>query len=256
MDSNAGGGRRNKKKRRSFIQTAKRFGKSGRFGRGREIDRDTYDYFVRVMENLRDGQFDDEEAEGLFVSNVFAQTEGEEVRLCGNQLVSRVVERLLPKSSAQVKERFMTALAKDLRLTACDPFASHVLERLMVMSVFEEVKEEEGEAGFKQFSSTWAERTCRFASNNALEFCEDAYASHVLRTAFQCLSGARLPEDALRSKRFLAQGQEHGGGLGGGPKKKGKDTEGRRFEAETSEGKVAALTNAADRIMEAENKQG
>ncbi len=53
-----------RKKKRSYLQRAKRFGKSGRFGKGRDIDKDTYDYFVRVMENLRDGQFEDEESQG------------------------------------------------------------------------------------------------------------------------------------------------------------------------------------------------
>ncbi len=71
------------------------------------------------------------------MANVFSQTEGEETRLCGNQLVSRVVERLLPKATEEVKARFMTALAEDLRITAMDPFASHILESLMIMSVFQ-----------------------------------------------------------------------------------------------------------------------
>ena len=74
----------------------------------------------------------------MFVSNVFSQTEGEELKLCGNQLVSRVVEKMLPKSSEDVRTRFMESLAQDLRLTSVDPFASHILETLMLMAVFQE----------------------------------------------------------------------------------------------------------------------
>ena len=58
------GPKNKKKKKKSFVQKAKKFGKRGRFGQGREIDRETYDYFVRVMENHRAGEFDDKEAEG------------------------------------------------------------------------------------------------------------------------------------------------------------------------------------------------
>ena len=56
--------KRKKKNKKSFLQRAKKFGKSGRFGQGREIQRETYDYFVKVMENMRNGDFEDDEAEG------------------------------------------------------------------------------------------------------------------------------------------------------------------------------------------------
>ncbi len=60
-----------KNKKRSYIQRAKKFGKSGRFGKGRQIDKDTYDYFIRVMENMREGAFDDKESEGQSEKEVF-----------------------------------------------------------------------------------------------------------------------------------------------------------------------------------------
>ena len=78
---------------------------------------------------------------GLFIANVFATTEGEEPKLCGNQLVSRVLEQLLPKATAAVKERFMTVLGDDLRVTATDAFASHILEKLMYIAAFGEDKD-------------------------------------------------------------------------------------------------------------------
>ncbi len=84
----------------------------------------------------------------MFVENVFAQTEGEEVKLCGNQLASRVIQDLLPESSHQVKMRFMRALSEDLRVTAVDPFASHILECLLTMAVFTGTKVT---LGFQQF---------------------------------------------------------------------------------------------------------
>ena len=39
-----------RKKKKSFLSKAKKFGKSGRFGKGRQIDKDTYEYFLRILE--------------------------------------------------------------------------------------------------------------------------------------------------------------------------------------------------------------
>ena len=41
-----------RKKKKSFLSKAKKFGKSGRFGKGRQIDKDTYDYFLRILEQV------------------------------------------------------------------------------------------------------------------------------------------------------------------------------------------------------------
>ena len=78
---------RKRKKKKSFLQKQRKFGKSGRFGRGREIDRETYDYFVRVLEQLNQGFELDKDAQEIFVANVFETTLNEESTLCGNQLV-------------------------------------------------------------------------------------------------------------------------------------------------------------------------
>ena len=90
MESQSVGGKYKKKKKMSYMQKMRKFGKSGRFGQGREVDKDTYDYFLRVMEANRNG-FDDDEAKAAFVANVFCQTEGSETALCGNQVVFLLV---------------------------------------------------------------------------------------------------------------------------------------------------------------------
>ena len=41
-----------RKKKKSFAQKMKKFGKQGRFGKGQEIEASTYNYFVQVLENL------------------------------------------------------------------------------------------------------------------------------------------------------------------------------------------------------------
>ena len=115
-----------KKKKKSFLQRTKKFGKSGRFGRGQEIDASTYNYFVQVLSTLNANDFEDDEAKEIFVANVFASNENSEELLCCNQLVSRIYEKLLPLASNTVKMRFMTKLGgDDIRKYASNQFASH-----------------------------------------------------------------------------------------------------------------------------------
>ena len=187
-----------RKKKKSFLSKAKKFGKSGRFGKGREIDKDTYDYFLRILEQIpslfdtkspEDPPEETEEDRRIFVDNVFATTEGEESSYCGNQLVSRVLEKLLPFASDQVVKRFMTSLADDLRRVATDPFASHVLQLLLTMSTFQAPSKEATEVSSAlDFRRTWVLRVSKFLINNMDEFAGDPYACHLLRTAFQVWS--------------------------------------------------------------------
>jgi nucleolar protein 9 len=57
-----------KKKKKSYLSRAKKFGKSGRFGRGSYVSEDVYNYFVRVVE-INNGKFETEEERGkiLFI---------------------------------------------------------------------------------------------------------------------------------------------------------------------------------------------
>ena len=76
-----------KKKGKSFLQKAKKFGKQGQRGRGSQIaqvtrlsgnsgswqnSQDQYDYLVRVMERWRE-PWESEEEKEIFVSNVMQQ---------------------------------------------------------------------------------------------------------------------------------------------------------------------------------------
>ncbi len=96
---------------------------------------------------------------------------------------------------------------------------------------------------FETFRTQWVLRVCRFSVNNMSEFCSDPYASHVLRSAFQCLSGKRLPGDALRSRRFQAQ-------------QEGEKDKLMRRETEVGQEHREVLRNAAERVCEMEDKKG
>ena len=196
-----------RKKKKSFLQKAKKFGKSGRFGKGKEIDRETYDYFLRVFEQLNHGFESDEEMKNVFVMNVFETTSNEEVSLCSNQLVSRVIERLIPLAPEKIQFRFMQCLADDLRIVAVDPFASHVLETLLLLATFRKcntapTNEQKSEIDYRR---NWVIRVSKFMINNFEEFSQNIYASHLLRTCFQCLAGIRLDANVTRSRKSRDQ---------------------------------------------------
>lgn len=52
-----------RKRKKTFLQNAKGFGKKGKFGHGTQLDQDTYDYFIRVLELLK-GDFENPQDKG------------------------------------------------------------------------------------------------------------------------------------------------------------------------------------------------
>ena len=52
-----------RRKRKSVIGNAKKYGKKGRFGRGSHVDQSTYEYFIQVLE-LTKKEFDTPEEKG------------------------------------------------------------------------------------------------------------------------------------------------------------------------------------------------
>ena len=131
----------------------------------------------------------------MFVANVMEQTVGEERVLCGNQLASRVLELLLPAAETKVLDRFCSALGSDLRLACMDSFMSHVLEKLLLLRAFREEEEQELEEQELEEAGQWVVKICRFVTNNLEDFCLDTYASHLLRTATECLVGKRAEDE-------------------------------------------------------------
>lgn len=49
---------------------ARKYGRKGLYGRGKNVDEETYNYFVRVMERLNE-EFEDEEEKGLLGFRVY-----------------------------------------------------------------------------------------------------------------------------------------------------------------------------------------
>lgn len=53
-----------RKRKKSFLKNARKYGKKGCYGRGTQLDADTYQYFIRIMEVFKEG-FDTDEDKGL-----------------------------------------------------------------------------------------------------------------------------------------------------------------------------------------------
>lgn len=73
---------------------------------------------------------------GNFVDNVFKQLNGNEVNYCSNQVVSRVVDDLLPQASDTTVLNLIEHFEKDLRPICSDQFASHVLQQLLHVATY------------------------------------------------------------------------------------------------------------------------
>jgi hypothetical protein len=55
---------RNRKRRKSILKNAKKYGKKGKCGRGSHLNEDIYQYFVRVLQLLHTNNFETEEEKG------------------------------------------------------------------------------------------------------------------------------------------------------------------------------------------------
>ena len=109
---------------------------------------------------------------------------------------------LLPSASPEIIQKFSNALSSDLRLVCLDPYMSHVLEKLLLLQSFtlnsnlkkEALKsdldhDKSDDEAFE--NSDWVLKVCKFVINNCEDFCTDVYASHLLRTCSECLTGSR-----------------------------------------------------------------
>lgn len=144
------------------------------------------------------------------VTNVLERTKGDEINIVSNQLGSRVIELLLPYSSAEDLERFTEAIDPHLRKMASDNFTSHVIETLLRVSCTratdhlqvtdeDEVPKKKAKLETQKYTEEhikkcydYTLKMCKYVLNNLEDFVWDSYANHILRSALKCLSGITL----------------------------------------------------------------
>ncbi|XP_022195059.2 nucleolar protein 9 [Nilaparvata lugens] len=184
-----------RKKKRSFVQSVKKKFKSGSStAHGSYLDQDTHEYFLRVFEQSRQ-TFENDEEKRIFVENVFAQTFQHEVEYSKNQLVSRVLEDLLPLTGSETFERFTAAFTDHLRAACVHSYASHVVEKMVSVSTIRvhDLAKESPSTYQNSASFAFVMKVSKFLANNLDEFVSDNYANHVTRATISCLANI-LPE--------------------------------------------------------------
>ncbi|CAB3229303.1 unnamed protein product [Arctia plantaginis] len=210
--------KRSRKKRKNFLANAKKYAKKGQMGRGTKIPEELYQYFVGILDVMKQG-IENEEERCALVNNVLERTKDEELNVIGNQLGCRVVELLLPFASADDLERYIDVLSPDLRKLCSDNFTSHVVETLLRVacdratlhlqtqessqSDSEEIPKKKIKKDSKKEESKYEEehvqkcheftiKISKYALNNLEDFVWDQYANHILRSVLKCLSGITL----------------------------------------------------------------
>lgn len=153
--------------------------------------------------------------------NVLEQTIDKEVHISSNQIACTIIETLLPFASDENFERFQRQFATTFRPICSDKFASHILQKLVSVSMLRAVaplnkatadgssseptaKKRRSSAlpseqeynltnGFsdthRQNCREFVEKVSKFLLNNLEDFVWDTYGSHVMRTCFDSLTG-------------------------------------------------------------------
>ncbi|KAK4304666.1 hypothetical protein Pmani_023398 [Petrolisthes manimaculis] len=216
---------RKKKKKNNFLRQAKQQGKKGNYGRGKKLSEEEYNYYMRVLEQLK--HVDGEEKE-ILVRNFFreVQREGQEKSLASNQIVSRILDDALPFADISQVLALTRVFTADLRVMSVDPFSSHVVQTLLTLAL----KYSQKDAGLKRYEDsnegeevkevtvkitqeqkdefcTFLEKVGKFAFNNLQDFVLDTYASHIVRSVLEVCSGVDVPSDLKSShKSHLSHG--------------------------------------------------
>lgn len=208
--------KRSRKKRKNFLSNAKKYAKKGQMGRGTRITEELYQYFVGILDVMKEGIENEEERYAL-VNNVLERTKDEELNVIGNQLGCRVIELLLPFASAKDLERYINVLSPELRKLCSDNFTSHVVETLLRVACeratlhlqakdstcdseevpskkpkLESQKTEAYDEDHIQKCNEFTIKLSKYALNNLEDFVWDQYANHILRSVLKCLSGITL----------------------------------------------------------------
>lgn len=201
-----------RKKKRSSMQMVKKYARRGERGHGTELDSDTYQYMVGILEKVRQ-DFADPEEKLICVNQVYEETIGREIEYAKNQVGSRVLDSLLKFANYEAIKRLSDALSESLRPLCSDRFASHVLQEIIKVCADRGnpnehnlktdsckdlvcVKDEEVEKYCEI-----ALKLCRYVVNNFEEFVWDTFANHVLRTVLECLGGVIERTEECGNKR-------------------------------------------------------
>lgn len=207
-------GTKKRKKKRSHMQMAKKLARQR--NHGSEVDSETYQYMVHILELMKN-DFPTSEEKLMFVNNVYEQTIDHELEYARNQVGSRILDSLLQYANLETIQRLVDAFMSSLRPLSSDKFASHVLEKIVIVcadrgnrSASPSSSSEQStdaviavkESEVKSYNDIVL-KLSRYFINNIEEFVFDTYANHLLRTVIECLSGLIDKPDRNDKKKLI-----------------------------------------------------
>lgn len=179
------------------------------------LDRDELEYFKQMEATLAMDAFESPEEKCHFVTRVFEEFQGKELKLVTSQICSKLVERvILNCTDDQLKSVFEAFNGYFFNLS-CHKYASHVLETLLVRSAALVEKElltpTFDQTGVNDSQAHASMENLFLFMLNELKghlkvMIKQQYASHVVRLLMLILSSKKLPKttmnnSALRSKK-------------------------------------------------------
>lgn len=183
------------------------------------VDSNELTYFHQAEQTLNLNTFSTPEERAMFVSSVFQESRGKELKLVTNQICSKLMERLILDSTLpQVHQLFNSFKGKFYQLSK-QKFSSHVLETFLVRCASYLEKEilsngfqeeyEDVEDASEAITLSMEEMFIQIIEEFKPHFNKmmlDKYASHVLRLLLLIITGKELPSSVesnsiLRSKK-------------------------------------------------------
>ena len=170
------------------------------------LDEQTFGYFKRVEDVINEDDFDDEESRKLFVENVFAQIQNNEMKLFCDQIISRTMEKLVLYLSDTQIRKILQNIGEHFSKIAMDKFGSHVLQTLVciipkaIRSERSKVREITQEHKDLKSAEELFLGLCDCLKENLSVLANHIYGSHVVRAAFEVLGGVKVSDNVVRSR--------------------------------------------------------
>ncbi|KAI9725090.1 MAG: hypothetical protein M1812_000366 [Candelaria pacifica] len=179
------------------------------------LDQEEQDYFKRADEMLEMNQFSNEEERTLFISNIYREADGKELKLANSQSCSRLMERLVLLSTPKQLKILFGKFSGHFMNLVQHRFASHCCEALFIQSApvvtldltapLEQQSEEYIEGGLCVSMENLFLYTLNELEGSIGFLMTDQFASHSLRILLLVLSGHAFAKPTtttlLKSKR-------------------------------------------------------
>ncbi|AOA65358.1 U3-containing 90S preribosome subunit [Komagataella phaffii CBS 7435] len=181
------------------------------------VNSEELDYFKQAESTLNANAFENSEERQGFVSSVFEEAKGKELKLVTNQICSKLMERLILNGSDRQVKRLFKAFNGHFLSLAVHKYSSHVLETLFIRSASvienellnnyqeEEAEEEESDEVFATMENMFLFMLAELSSS-IQKLIVHQYGSHVIRLLLLIVGARELPSSImsnsiLRSKK-------------------------------------------------------